>query len=229
MGPLKCTYLCTLGHTVCRNYPCKGSLTKRKADIKDLVDDSKTHNAYSHFSDSVKVKENNVLIKTGEPDFVNPNSYNNICQIIRNLGVRAGIGRYQTGKRQWLFLEADGTICCIVEQLILNVLSCTICKNSFYGEEAFNEHPCHSLTDVRAEHEFDWLVLMPGLLHIEMNSAKTFSELNWTIFVCDVLKLPGFKSEKALLFAKKSSDHHKTWDSLQITYVAIADELLVLT
>ena len=70
-------------------------------------------------------------------------------------------------------------------------------------------------------------MLTPGILHIEMNSCKAFLGLNWEVFVCEVVKLLGFKSDRAISFAKKCSDHHKTWQILEIMYLAIADELFV--
>ena len=37
----------------------------------------------------------------------------------------------------------------------------------------------------------------------------------------------GFRSPKVLEYIRKCSDHHKTWRLLEITYIAVADELLV--
>ena len=98
---------------------------------------------------------------------------------------------------------------------------------SFFERDAFDEHECLKLELVVPRHEFDWVVLMPGLLHIEMNISKPFFSLNWSIVLCEVVKLLAFKSEKSLMYARNCSDHHKTWQILEIMYIAIADELLV--
>ncbi len=81
--------------------------------------------------------------------------------------------------------------------------------------------------DIGAEHEFDWIVLQPGLLHIEMNSCKSFIGLHWEVFGEDVFVVLDFKSTNAFNYAKRCSDHHKTWQIIEALYTALADELLV--
>ena len=59
----------------------------------------------------------------GEPDLCNPNSYENVCLILRNLGHRAGIKKYnEAGNKQWIYLEVVGTIYAIVKELIVSLL-----------------------------------------------------------------------------------------------------------
>ena len=60
-------------------------------------------------------------MSNGEPDFHNPNSFENISVILRNLGVRAGITNYGGKDREWLLLEVDGAIFAIMEQLMFSV------------------------------------------------------------------------------------------------------------
>eukprot|EP00795_Rhopilema_esculentum_P009658 gene9658-17420_t len=125
--------------------------------------------------DLCKIFESEVQsVVAGQPDLLKPNSYENISQILRNLPTRVGISRYGTGLRQWIILEVDGTIFCIVEQLILNTLYCPSCKTSFYGNEEFQKHGCTDITHVEPEHEFDWIILQPDLLHTEISSGKAF-------------------------------------------------------
>ena len=68
---------------------------------------------------------------------------------------------------------------------------------------------------------------MPGPLHVEMNTCKVFVELNWEIILKNICMKLGYSSPKSLEFARKCSDHHKTWSILEIMYIAVADELLV--
>eukprot|EP00794_Sanderia_malayensis_P003723 gene3723-4244_t len=51
--------------------------------------------------------------------------------------------------------------------------------------------------------------------------------LNWEIFGEEVVRSLGFTTTKALYYSKRCSDHHKTWEIMQLMYIAIADELLV--
>ncbi len=74
---------------------------------------------YKVLEDEVPLSTNNISVIAGEPDLLNPNGYENITKILRNLGVRVGIRRYGVGPRQWIILEVDGAIFCIVEQLII--------------------------------------------------------------------------------------------------------------
>ena len=112
-------------------------------------------------------------------------------------------------------------------KLIHNVLQCPECNVSVYGKKIFSEHNCAKLRDIIATNEFDWIVLSPGLLHLEMYAGRAFIKLNWSVFMESVAKELGFTSENSLNYIRKGSDHHKLWQILEHTYVALADELLV--
>jgi len=210
-------------YRLCTN--CKGKLKKKVVNIQCLNSDSH-YDPYKHFH--ISFKKNDVVVKVGEPDSVNPNSFANISLILRNLGRRAGIRKYDSTKtRQWIFLENDGGIYTILSKLIANVLKCNICEESFYGKSNFENHSCFVLHNASYEFEFDWIVALPGLLHLEMNAAKAFLSLNWDIFMESVMKDLGITSEVALMYARKGSDHHKLWQILEIVYLALSDELLL--
>ena len=145
---LTCGAANDVDYNTCRNEACKEKLVKRKIDVSYLISEKSPVKAYSHFSKLVKVKENKISVCSREPDFLNPNSFVNICQMLRNLGLRAGIKKYNSRSRHWLILEVDGTIFCIVERLIFNVLYCTNCKDSYYGEDAFKAHKCLKATNM---------------------------------------------------------------------------------
>ena len=72
----------------CKNIRCTGQLVKRKADVQDIINGQyNIENArpYVHFSDLTEAKENSIAVKAGEPDFLNPNSYDNIPQILHEI------------------------------------------------------------------------------------------------------------------------------------------------
>ncbi len=73
-------------YNICRNGECKGKLVKRKIDVSQQVKTKSTAKVYSHLDSFVKVKENRISVSSEEPDVLNPNSFVNICQILRNLG-----------------------------------------------------------------------------------------------------------------------------------------------
>ena len=56
----------------------------------------------------------------GEPDFVNPNSYATIIQVIQKIEIRAGIMQYG-GVREWVFVDCDGLPYNILREILNNV------------------------------------------------------------------------------------------------------------
>ena len=204
---------------------CKGSVVREDINISDFYSHTQKQFPYHHFS-NIEVKENNFKVKTGEPDMVNPSSFENISQILFNMAERAGI-QTEEAARKWLFLECDGGIYYLVEKLVFNVLHCDACDGSFFGKDVFFEHKCSILYDIPPKYEFGWLLPLPGLLHIEMNACKAFFDLNWEIMLQDVCAILGFSSPKAQEYARRCSDHHKSWKILEILYLAITDELLL--
>lgn len=174
---------------------------------------------------------NNIIVTPGEPDMLNPAGYESISTILRKAGKRASIASYSDDEleilREWLIFENDWTIYRIIANLIQNVLKCNNCKKSYYGKENFEEHLCFLTQGASFEREFDWIVQQVGLLHLEMNAGRSFVNLNWDVFMKEVMKALNFTSEHALLFMKKGTDHHKLWSILETIYIAIADELLI--
>ena len=122
---------------------------------------------------------------------------------------------------------SDGAIYTVIVKVMNNVYTCRACSQSFYGKEKFEEHECVGSNDCQPSREFDWIVPLPGLLHLEMNAAKAFMNLNWEVFMEIFAKQLGFTSENALKYIRKGSDHHKLWQILEITYLALVDELLL--
>ena len=49
--------------------------------------------------------------------------------------------------------------------------------------ESFEEQKCSILGKAKPKREFDWLVPTFGLLHFEMNAARSSLKLNWEVFV----------------------------------------------
>ena len=117
-----------------------------------------------------------------------PSGFENIVIILRNIGIHAGIRKYvPDGKREWLLLENDGAIYTIIIKLISNVYSCGKCGKSIYGKDNAEEHDCVVLSEAGMTLEFDWVILLPGLLYLEMNAAKAWIDLNWEVFMQEMV------------------------------------------
>ena len=195
-------------------------------DNEQVVGNSEAYNPYGHFD--ISIKTNDLKVYVGEPDMVNPNGFENISQILCNVGYRAGIKQYDaSAAREWLILENDGGILYIIYKLIYNVLRCPKCNDVMYGRETFEEHICFVLHQVTPIYEYDWILPQLALLHLEINSGRAFLSCNWLVFMEEVYKVLGFVSENALKYGKKGTDHHKMWQILEVTYLAMADELLL--
>ena len=85
---------------VCRN--CGDNLIKRKFTIHSSS--SNIPDPYSHFN--IEENPNKIKVMVGEPELINPSVFENISKILRNLGRKSGIQKYnENGNRQWLFLK----------------------------------------------------------------------------------------------------------------------------
>ena len=166
---------------ICKS--CKGKLIKPKIADGESATEKKAVNPYSHFKS--KPIPNNISMIVGEPEMLNPNSFENLATILRPLGWHANIEQYSNDdnaqKRKWLFIEIDGDILSPVLKLIYNVHKCSKCIKSIYGIENFDDHLCVEAYSLAPEYEFDWLIPQSGLSHFEMNVGKSFMSLCWDV------------------------------------------------
>lgn len=167
--------------------------------------------------------------KVMKPIFVNPCSYDACVIVLRNIGRKGRVKRYG-GDREFLIVCCDGSpyvLCC---RIILSMYICNECNESVTGAVESTSHiQQHSDNNEECEmsQEFDWVLLVPGPGHLEMNMVRSFVELCWDIFWKPLVQLLNFKSENALRSAKKVSDHHKGWQLCIVAREAIVKELLV--
>ena len=98
------------------------------------------HASFSQYNSKLP----NVSCQTREPDFINPNVYHNIIQVIQAIGFRSGIRQYGQGNWEWLMIECNGLPCNILRDIIDNVWTCTICNDCFHDIENFQEHMCYN-------------------------------------------------------------------------------------
>ena len=160
------------------------------------------------------------------PVFVNPCSYEACIIVLRNIGSCAGVTRYG-GTREFTYVCCDGSPYVLCSRIILSTYVCSSCGENV-KKDAFSVHILGHEKNVACElyREFDWVLLIPGPGHIEMNMVKSYVELTWDIFWKSLVQLLNFKSENALKAAKKVSDHHKGWQLCTIAREALVKELL---
>ena len=77
---------------ICRN--CGGKFTKEIFTLKITKEiEIDPYASLSQYSSKLP----NISSQTGEPDFINPNGYHNIIQVIQSIGFRSGIRQYGQG------------------------------------------------------------------------------------------------------------------------------------
>ena len=201
---------------------------KNNVLIKTVIDDNPILERYSQIPANIPTLK--PTLKTGDPSFVDPNSFSSCTVILRKIGREAGIITYGTGNRQWLIICCDGLPFRLCHVIINNTYMCSECKVSLFKEEevSLHEKEMHPNKRPKLTKEFDWVLLKPAGGHFEMNSIKSFFELNWETFLeklCDVM---GYKSEPAKYVAKTCKDHHKAWELILIFFFASLRELVTI-
>ena len=99
----------------------------------------------------------------------------------------------------------DGLQYGLARRVINCTFRCPHCSSIVYGLDYYLEHKAdeHSdLEDKAPTKEFDWVLLLPGPGHIEINFAKSCLDLTWGILWEYMVKRFDFKSPNALLCAK---------------------------
>ena len=166
----------------------------------------------------------------GEPIILNPNSYERVTQVLDHMSSVSGL-TCTPPRRKWISIGCDGLPYLLAAKVIDRTFvcpQCGECVNS--GAEDFAAHlERHGLpTDlVEQNRKYKHIILRPGLGHFEINMVKCIFKLLWIVLLSSVAKLLGFRSERALSYCKTASDHHKSWEILQIVFKAVSKELLI--
>lgn len=98
-------------------------------------------------------------------------------------------------------VECDGQPYVLGIRLLRVNLVCEMC-NAFLKKDQKTKHtqeyhPWAAEGDVNFVPEFEWLILMPGPGHIEINMVKATVKFTWAIFWESLAELFNFKSPKA--------------------------------
>ncbi len=151
-----------------------------------------------------------------------------MCTVLRSIGHKAGVKQYG-GDRDWVIVVCDGIPYTLCHRIQYAAHLCPKCDTTLLGHEECAKHnnTSHPNENIQFVQEFDWAILQPGSGHIEMNMVKGIVELGWDVFWKDLAICMNFRSETALLFCKKVSDHHKGWTLCRIAREAITKELIL--
>ena len=133
---------------------------------------------------------------TSEPILLNPNSYQNIDNILQSFKSILQIGE----EREWALLGCDGSPYCLCSRII-----------------------------ERSPSGYDWVSIVSGLGHLNMNQLKTFFKIIYEICLEPLGKeVLHFQSSKAYKYFVDCKDNHKAWQSFEILLLGVIVELLEL-
>ena len=177
-----------------------------------------------------------------DPVFVNPNSIESMILVLRHIGKKGNIEKYihhQNARsssfshskncvRYWTFVCCDGLPHALVRRLVEEYFVCSVCQKGCLGMKEAQHHGknVHPEGETTFHREFDWVFLLTGDGHYEMNLMKSFMELNWNVMMKMFADVMGWKSEKAQQAALSCSDNHKTWQMLNIFHFGTMLELV---
>ena len=188
---------------------------------------------YNHIESSHSGLTTDVILL--DPVFLNPNSIDNIVLVLRHIARKAKIAKYYrdyerpTDARYWTFVCCDGLPHGIVRKLIEEYLVCSVCEKGVLGIQDAQKHEIEhrgSGIKISFTREFDWVFLLTGEGHYEMNLMKCFMELNWNVFMKTFVDAMGWSSEKAQQCALNCTDNHKAWQMLLIFHTGTLLELV---
>ena len=188
---------------------------------------------YNHVNSSHSGLSTDVILL--DPVFLNPNSIDNIILVLRHIARKAKIAKYYkdcerpTDARYWTFVCCDGLPHGLVRKLIEEYLVCSVCETGILGIHDAQKHAAkHTGSGITANfvREFDWIFLLTGEGHYEMNLMKSFMELNWNVFMKTLVEAMGWSSERAQQCALNCTDNHKTWQMILIFHTGTLLELV---
>ena len=171
------------------------------------------------------------VVHIREPCMVNPNSFESLKHTLNHVSATSNLGKNENN-RKWTLLISGGVPYTTASNLQDKYLFCNICR-----EEVKNMVDIEELEKMKSEHAalhqnetctfhnlFHNIIL---LRHIESNMGRLLLKLPWVPFLNKIVKLLGFRTEKAQLIVKNGIDHHRTREILSTCLFVLSKELLV--
>ena len=158
-----------------------------------------------------------------DPIDINPCSYDSVSKVMSHID--------ENSDRAWNIIGCDGLPYLLCSRLIERSHTCPRCSLQFKSKPEFETHLNinHRNSDINVNtcRSFGNFLLIPGLGHYEINYTKAMFLLLWTVILVDLAKLLGFRSIKALVACEAATNHHKSWQILQIFLKGASRELLL--
>ena len=152
-------------------------------------------------------------VKILDPIMVNPCSYLSLESVLDDILAKCNM--------EWVVIVCDVLSFVLCSKMIDNCNICPTCQELFKKNEAFLNHvKVHPVDDISKYRKYGNILLLPGLGHVEINATKAIFKLLWRVVLKDLAVMLGWKSIKALTACEKCTNHHKSWQILQILFGA---------
>ena len=164
-------------------------------------------------------------IEVGKPYDLNPSSYEDTKNIIRNESKKAGISKYGNGDRSWFTLVCDGSPFKLFLSLFNVLFFCKSCKLPC-GEVKKHIDEVHNGKRNSIQMEFDHVLPLCGPGHVEKNILSAAITVFWNLIGFEKFAaICNFKSKAQQEMLKKVKDHHISADFLIICLQTLAREI----
>lgn len=160
-----------------------------------------------------------------DPLFINPCSYESVSVVFDHI--------LTVSDREWVAVGCDGLPYILGSRVIQRYHTCSKCLEKLKSEDTFLQHctDIHNMKDGDVNttecKSYGKLLLIPGLGHYEMKYTKAIFKLLWPVCLGELAKMLGYRSIKALTYCEMASNHHKSWQILQIFLHGTAPELVL--
>ena len=167
-------------------------------------------------------------IEVAKPMDLNPSSYEDVKQIVREESKNVGISKYETGTRSWFALVCDGSPFKLLLSLFNVLFFCKVCKTPCGDlKKHINESHNGIASSDLLQMEFDHVLPLCGPGHVEKNLLGATLSVLWDLIGLDkIANVCNFKSKAQHEFLKKVKDHHISADFLIICLQTIAREVI---
>jgi hypothetical protein len=149
---------------------------------------------------------------------LNPNSIENVKKVLDDILAQS---QRSDPDRNWIVVVQDGLPYCLAMDIIRNTMICKLC---FEETKDIEKHfrDIHEGRNVQCSEKYFKIVLRPGNGHYEINLVRTIFNNFFDIYLRPIAKMLGFNSPASLDYCRTASDHHKSWEILEVSTIHFA-------
>jgi hypothetical protein len=143
---------------------------------------------------------------------INPNSSETVSKVFDHLLRKS---EESDSSRNWIVVHQDGLPYNLGVELLRNTAICNGCGETTTDitKHFRDEHPTKN---EHFKYKYEKLVLRAGNGHFEINLVRTIFNNFFDIYISEIAKSLGFRSPQSLSYCKSATDHHKSWQILQV-------------